>query len=257
MISCKLQGGLGNQMFQIATAHALALRNDDKSCFTLDSCHTPNQGFTASKYKDNVLSKVLNVPNFVPSKTYLENGFSYSEIPYGENLMLYGYFQSWKYFKDCKDIIVKLFQMDTTNAKPYIDKVKKDWAGRTITSLHIRRGDYLSKQAYHKPCTIKYYLDAMETITNSTIIVISDDKEWASENIKGHSVIYSPFTDEVDDLALMSECDNNIIANSSFSWWGAYLNKNPYKKVIAPKEWFGPDGPKDTQDLYPENWYKI
>ena len=102
MISCKLQGGLGNQMFQIATAHALAIRNDDKSCFTIDSCYTPNQGFTASKYKDNVLSKVLNVPNFVPSKTYLENGFSSSEIPYGENLMLYGYFQSWKYFKDCK-----------------------------------------------------------------------------------------------------------------------------------------------------------
>jgi hypothetical protein len=97
----------------------------------------------------------------------------------------------------------------------------------------------------------------MNLIGDSTFIFISDDINWVKENFKGDNIIYSPFKSDIDDLTLMVKCDNNIIANSSFSWWGAYLNKNENKKIIAPKEWFGPNGPKDTQDIIPENWLKI
>jgi hypothetical protein len=93
-----------------------------------------------------------------------------------------------------------------------------------------------------------------EKIGDFTPIFISDDKEWCKENFNG---IVSPFDDEIDDLILMMNCDNNIIANSSFSWWGAYLNQNPNKVVIGPKKWFGPYGPQDQDDIIPPNWIKI
>ena len=80
---------------------------------------------------------------------------------------------------------------------------------------------------------------------------------WVKENFIGDNFFYSQYDNEILDLSLMSICDNNIISNSSFSWWGAYLNKNKNKTVIAPNQWFGPNGPKDTQDIIPENWIKL
>jgi hypothetical protein len=97
----------------------------------------------------------------------------------------------------------------------------------------------------------------MELIGDSIFVFISDDINWVKEHFKGDNIVYSPFKTDIDDLILMSKCDNNIIANSSFSWWGAYLNKNEDKKVVAPIEWFGVNGPKDIQDIIPKNWIKI
>jgi hypothetical protein len=88
-------------------------------------------------------------------------------------------------------------------------------------------------------------------------IFVSDDMNWVKENFKGNNIFYSDNSEEILDLTLMSICDNNIIANSSFSWWGAFLNENPNKKVIAPSKWFGPEGPSDTQDIYPTEWITI
>ena len=258
MISCNLQGGLGNQLFEIAAAHSLALRNGDISGFDLDACHTPLQGFTSNKYKDSILSKVLNTPHNA-NEIYHEPDFNHIEIPYEENLKLIGGFQSEKYFEDYKEQIIDLFPINNENVKDFIGEIKKKEL--PITSLHVRRGDYLYLPNQFKPCTTEYYINAItfliDIIGISNIIVISDDINWCKENIMGDNIIYSPFVDELDDLALMSECDNNIISNSSFAWWGAYLNKNPNKKVIAPKEWFGSDGPRNEQDLVPESWVKI
>lgn len=95
----------------------------------------------------------------------------------------------------------------------------------------------------------------MSFFNDSNFIFVSDDMNWVRDNFKGDNIWYSPFN-EIGDLQLMILSDNNIIANSSFSWWGAYLNKNT-KKNISPKIWFGPDGPKEIQDIIPEHWVKL
>jgi len=257
MITSRLMGGLGNQMFQIAAAHALARRNGDTAVFDLNSCYTPKQGNVASTYMDNVLSRVGRGV-VVPKNRYTEPKFSYSEIPYSEDTILDGHFQSEKYFEDYSEEIIKLFNIDLKD----IFKLSyhfEAWgtSSKPTTSIHIRRGDYLQLPNYYKMLGADYYKEAMDLIGDSHFIFISDDIEWVKENFVGDGFIYSPFTSEVLDLTLMTMCDNNIISNSSFSWWGAYLNGNPDKKIIAPNEWFGRDGHNDTDDIIPASWTKI
>lgn len=254
MVSCKLQGGLGNQLFQIAATHALALRNNDVSGFNLNDCHTPLQGSPSNKYKNNILKDVNHINSYNFRNIYFEPTFSYQEIPYSKDLILQGYFQSEKYFSDYKDEILKLFtsNLNKNSIKSFIGETEKQ-----ITSVHIRRGDYLKNEKFHKICSIDYYHSSIDLIGDGIFIFFSDDINWVKKNFKGENFLFSPFTEEIDDLILMSECNNNIIANSSFSWWGAYLNQNKNKKVIAPKEWFGINGPKDTQDIIPKNWIKF
>jgi hypothetical protein len=246
MISCKLQGGLGNQMFQISTATALALRNNDMSCFNFNQCHTPLQGNPSNLYKESIFKNICNRPFFIHDKIYNEPKFSFSEIPYSKNLLLNGYFQSEKYFSDFKDEIINMFSLSNDVTLPT----------NNLTSVHIRRGDYLKLQPYHSICDINYYKNSMNII-GGNFLFFSDDIEWVKNNFKGSNIFYSENNDEVLDLSLMSLCDNNIIANSSFSWWGAFLNKNKDKKVISPSSWFGDTGPKDTQDITPQNWLKL
>jgi len=257
MITSRLMGGLGNQMFQIAAAHALALRNGDTSTFDLSSCFTPNQGNSAPAYEDNVLSRI-NKSTMIPKNRYIEPKFGYSEIPYSENMIIDGYFQSERYFKDYEKEIINLFKIDLKD----IFKISYHFdawgvTSKPTTSIHIRRGDYLKNQGYYKMLDVDYYKKAMELIGDSNFIFVSDDIEWVKENFVGEDFIYSPFKGEVLDLTLMTMCDNNIISNSSFSWWGAYLNPTVDKKVVAPKEWFGAHGHKDTDDTIPNNWIKI
>ena len=105
-------------------------------------------------------------------------------------------------------------------------------------------------------CTLEYYNKAMDIIGGGNFIVVSDDIDWCMKNIKGENIHYSPFTDELDDLLLISSCKNKIIANSSFSWWSSYLSNNK-GAIIAPKTWFGVSGPKEQYDIIPEDWIKI
>jgi hypothetical protein len=252
MIGCRLQGGLGNQMFQIAAAHALALRNNDISGFDFETCFTPLQGNPSNKYKDNVLSKVNNVSGYKFRVDYYEPHFSYQELPYTTNLLLNGHFQSEKYFLDFKNEIIDLFTLnDNEIVNNFMSENKL--VGNT-TSVHVRRGDYIKNQSYHPVCSVEYYQKAIKEIGNSNFIFISDDIGWVKDNFKGDKIYYFESNDEISDLTLMTKVNNNIIANSSFSWWGAYLNKNENKRVIAPKQWFGVMGHKDTQDIIPESW---
>jgi hypothetical protein len=266
MVLAKLMGGLGNQMFQIAAAHALALRNGDESKFDLGQCYTPAQGNKASKYRTNIFKKISDVGisvNYMNKlmyddldKIYKEVGFSYNEIPYTKDMFLIGYFQSEKYFLDFKGEIIDLFEIPNKElVNGFLEPLLA--IGKPITSVHIRRGDYLKHPDFHPVCSIEYYKKAMNEVGDSTFIFQSDDMLWVTENFKGANIIYSPFNDEISDLTLMTMVHNNIIANSSFSWWGAYLNQNKEKKVIAPSQWFGPMGPKDTQDLIPKDWVVI
>jgi hypothetical protein len=255
MVSCKLQGGLGNQMFQISAAYALALRNNDICGFDFNNCYTPLQGNPSSKYKNSVFSKISEINNHKFSSYYTEPKFSYTELKYIKDLMLNGYFQSEKYFIDYKDNIKNLFIIDKTNSRFFLNSIKKD--NIQITSIHIRRGDYVNLSHMHSLCSLEYYKEAIKHIDNSIFVIVSDDLEWVKKNIYGEMIYYSPFDNELDDFSLMTCCDNNIISNSTFSWWGAYLNKKENKIIIAPKQWFGPSGPKDTEHLIPKEWVII
>ena len=126
-------------------------------------------------------------------------------------------------------------------------------------SIHVRRGDYLNLSEHHPLCDIEYYKDAMEHMPNDTVyLVFSDDISWCKENFLGDNYIFIEDNSDIFDLYLMSLCHNNIIANSSYSWWGAWLNNNKNKIVVSPKMWFGPAKVGlDTKDVHCKNWIKI
>lgn len=259
MITCKLQGGIGNQMFQIATTYSLALKNNDKAVFNFNDCYTPNQGFSASKYKNSLFKNIEEITNYDGFlHHYNEPKFSFNKIPYINNLILEGYYQTSLYFKEHKKEIIDLFFINPVDIN-YIKERYNDIDFNNTVSVHVRRGDYLKFPDFHIGCTLDYYKEAINYFNNKNFIFVSDDIEWCKENFKGENYYFSDLNNEILDLTLMTICEHNIIANSSFSWWGAYLNKNENKKVIAPKTWFGnnPNAPKDTQDVYCENWIKI
>ena len=261
MVTCKLQGGLGNQMFQIAATYALSLRYKGEYFVNLKDCYTPNQGNVSINYKNSIFRKVNHYENIENYPTYLEPNFSYGELPWNKKLFLIGSFQSEKYFIDYKQEIIDLFQLPDESKQKVIEYLSKIGVNphRKLTSIHIRRGDYLKFSEFHTLCSIDYYNEAISIIKNqedSDFIFISDDIEWVKENFKDCGYFYSDLNDDILDLTLQTICDNNIIANSSFSWWGAWLNQSENKKVIAPKEWFGPSGHNDTQDIIPNSWIK-
>jgi hypothetical protein len=257
MITAKLQGGLGNQMFQIAAAFSLSLEADTDCYFDFNNCNTPNQGFDSKKYSNNLFSKIQNKTiNFEEYPQYTEPKFSYEKIPSEKKLCLNGYFQSEKYFLQNKSHILNLFNFDDKifdSAELFFkNKLKKN-----ITTIHVRRGDYLEKLHYHSVCPLDFYYSAMKKLPNNDFIIISDDIEWCKKNMQVENVTFSESNSEIFDLHLMLLSDNIIMSNSTFSWWGSWLNNKKNKVVICPRVWFGEHGPKDIHDLIPLNWIMV
>jgi hypothetical protein len=237
MISFKELGNLGrigNQLFQAGTTIALALRNNDQYIF-------PNWDYAQYCNVTNCFSNNIQI-----TKTYSEPYFQYCQIPYQQNLNLNGFFQSEKYFSDYKEVIRELL-----TPKNNIDIQYNN------TAIHVRRGDYVNLIKEYVQLDMSYYKKAMSMIRTEYYTIFSDDIEWCKANFTDNNIIFSENKTPVEDLALMSKCGNNIIANSSFSWWGAYLNTLPSKMVIAPAKWFGPALNHNTKDLLPDNWIKI
>ena len=171
------------------------------------------------------------------------------------NVHLYGYYQSSLYFEEYKEYIVNLFKNKELFKKAkdcFNDLIKGET--KEIVSIHVRRGDYVNSKS-HIVQPLDYYKKAMDFFPNCTFVVFTNDKKWVLENFY-KNIIISDF-DEITELYMMSLCDHNIIANSSFSWWGAYLNDKPEKKVIAPKQWFGSKGPKEWDTIYDKDWIVI
>ena len=263
MVTVDLIGGLGNQMFQISAAYNLAKNNNDVPIFNFDKGITTLQGYTSSKYVSNIFSKFKQSNDIKSSYIYKEKKFSYDKIPYISEVRLQGYFQSEKYFIENKEDVCDKFISGLSVDIERCDKVNKFIkeinSDLPLVSVHIRRGDYLNYPLIHSECSLQYYKESLnllkEKIGDFTPIFVSDDKKWCLENFKDS--IVSPFNDEIEDFILMTKCNHNIIANSTFSWWSAYLNQNQNKIVIAPLKWFGPNGHKDQQDIIPNNWIKI
>ena len=272
MIIIQLTGGLGNQLFQYAIGKKLAIQNNtelklDTNFFKTYKWHeyslTP---FNIQTKYISILNKFLIQKGII--KTYSENSFdcdiSVLEIP--NNTYLKGYFQSYKYFNDLRDELLKDF---TIKAEPseknklYLNEI----TNCNSISLHIRRGNYINIEhvnKHHGVCSIDYYKKAIEIITNKIsdplFFVFSDDIQWAKNNLTFiKNIKYVEINDaktDYEDLRLMANCRHQIIANSTFSWWGAWLNKNINKIVIAPQKWIN-DSSINTNDLIPNNWIRI
>lgn len=228
------QGRLGNQLWQMATTMCLAINHNDHYVFPI----WPYEPFF------NLHGCFVNNPGF--SATYTEPFFHYAPIPWQPGLNLSGYFQSYKYMVGMERFIIDRFTpIHQVEEKP------------NATSIHIRRGDYVNLKEFHTNLDMNYFNKAMSLCNTEKYYVFSDDIGWCRQQFVGPQFEFVEGNHETMDLAIMAKCANNIIANSSFSFWGAYLNQNPNKKVIAPLNWFGPKLPHDTKDLLPPDWIRI
>lgn len=242
MVTTTLIGRLGNQMFEIAAAYAHSIRTG-----TNFYCPKKSQ---APKIWPTYFNHLPALPaNVSALHVYKEKSHSFSEIPIElNNVRLEGYWQSEKYFMGYRQKIIDLF------ALPW--ECKKGWV-----SIHVRRTDYLQFSNQFPVITKEYILTAIEHLSKHgqyQFMFFSDDIKWCREIFGAFPVHFSDGGQPLNELASMSCCEHNIIANSSFSWWAAWLNQNPEKIIIAPKTWFGPGNAHlDTKDLCPDKWIRL
>ena len=258
MISSRLYGGLGNYMFQIAAAEAHAVSNGSESIFCYNNARQVHGHITS--YSNNIFSKLKIDCSPHYASLYKEPHFHYSQIPSGKSILLDGYFQSEKYFIDFREWILDIFE-PTLEVKKYIEEKYNNILNSNSCSIHVRRGDFAKLSQFHPVLEKNYYMQSiirMNSINRDTkFIIFSDDIEWCKSNFQGDIFTFIEGERDYIDLYLMSMCQNNIIANSSFSWWAAWLNNNKDKKIIAPKKWFGPALSHDISDLIPNEWSVI
>lgn len=256
MIIANLKGGLGNQLFQIAAGYALAKRVGTDFAINYDFNHNCIQGFKPTKYKDN-LYKNIPATNHVPRHVYAEPHFHYSEIPHHDDVVIDGYFQSLKYFENCIEDILNLFEFPETCYKKQ-ERVKSI-VGEDAVGVHIRRGDYKKYSNIHHLQPREYYETAIDALQCKYLLVATDDWQtfYEEQLLKkyedSHTILSTGGCTEIDDLFLLSQCSSVVISNSTLAWWGAFLGKQN-KKVFAPAKWFGQDGPQDYHDIFCTNW---
>lgn len=262
MIITKLQGGLANQLFQWAYGESLSLKYNtplyiDNSFYMGHQFGNVKRDFSLSKFPNldyTIMPNERNISLWSNEKekvriTNLTDDFNFKELNYDETSHYYlnGYWQSEKYFVEFGDRIKE-------KLKPNIDiNIENE-----SISLHIRRTDYVTSNGYHPVQSIDFYKNAIDIIGDyNKLYIFSDDIKWCKENLRFDNMVFVEGNEDVVDLWSMSLCDNNVIANSSFSWWGAWLNNNKDKKVIAPSNWFGEKANLNESDIIPENWIKI
>lgn len=286
MITVYLQGGLGNQLFQIFACISYALKYNFEFKLPLYNQNEKDAkgpaGHSRPTYwnslfvnlknhvlDNNLLYKKLLGDTFSRLPQLREKDFCYNEIPkINASFMLFGYFQSYKYFQDNFDKISEIIKIE--RFKNIILEKNKDLFIYETISMHFRLGDYKNLSA-HNIMPINYYIDALSEIikkTNKndfTVVFFCEDEDIEHVEKKINQIKQTHTNcvfkrgkgEDWEELILMSLCNHNIIANSSFSWWGAYLNKNPDKVVCRPKNWFSENYSKNTSDLCPNNWIKI
>lgn len=292
MIVVQLIGGLGNQMFQYALGRSLAIKRNvplklDASWFeNIENVNT-NREYELKNYP--IAAQIVDTskmkigeeyasPRRLPFRGFFaKNPLSvYSEpsaafhkevLQLPDNSYLVGYWQNENYFKEIRQTIL-LKEFKPNKLSTYSQKTAEQIKKQPSVSLHIRRGDYANNpqtNKFHGLTPVAYYTKALGYIQNKCpdlqIFVFSDDISWCKANL--------PFTKEAtfvngnkperscEDMYLMKLCDHNIIANSSFSWWGAWLNENPHKIVVAPKTWFQDRKANQKADIVPRDWVRV
>lgn len=289
MITVRLSGGMGNQMFQYACARALAIRNNTDVC--LDTTYlldrTPRfflqPNFVFREYDLGIFAikakeiRRTQTPLWFLGKTGLfidvlyrrmckprgtESIFEFDEkvTHLKDGSYLSGLWQSEKYFKEYADIIRK----DFTMVCPIGEKTKElasDIQKENTLCVHVRRGDFL-KHTIHNTTGADYFIEGVKTVGSKTkidtVYVFSDDLDWCKENLSFTypTIFVGPQYEGIrgrEHFYLMRQCKHFVIANSTFSWWAAWLSENPDKIVVAPQKWFG-DSSINTKDIYPSEW---
>jgi hypothetical protein len=270
MISIFLQAGLGNQFFQLFAAISYAIDNQETLIIPRfkwdEDQRAPYWDSVFKRLKDAVDPKLK--PNSMPR--LCEEGFHYTPLPKKPGVILFGYFQSYKYFDRNSESIIKRLSL---RLEQQMIKTKYMTLAQSI-SLHFRIGDYMNSQLHHPLMKDEYYVESIKKI-----MTLTKKTDWdiiyfceAKDNLPVRQRLYKikkcfpelsfhKASDEMLDweqLLLMSCSDHNIIANSTFSWWGAYLNPNPDKIVCYPSTWFGSaNSDMETKDLCPLSWVKI
>ena len=250
-------GHLGNQMFQYAAIKGIASKYEYEWCI-------PPLEIVGSQYKtlSNIHNcfKLQSCKNFNILKTssVFESSFSFDKELFdscSDNVNLYGYFQSEKYFKHIEDEVRKDFTFKDYIQVPTKKQFEEVFGDEDVISLHVRRGDYVNSKEHPTP-SLEYYYKALEQLDSElSVMVFSDDIEWCKEQtiFSDDRFVFSEDNIAGVDLYLQSLCKYHIIANSSFSWWGSWLADS--KKTIAPQKWFGGNCSKnETKDLYLKEW---
>ncbi len=291
MIVVNIIGGLGNQMFQYAFAYTLSKKNKTQlkldisgfesydlrqyllDLFCINGEIATYEEINQLKYKKESLfakffRKLTRQPKPFSNAYYKESAFQLDKplTDRIENVYFEGYWQSEKYFQSYRNDLLKFFTLRNPIHAKSKQYQKKILASRSV-SLHIRRGDYVSNahtNSVHGTCKLSYYQKAIsyleDRVKKPHFFIFSDDLTWAKQNLD--FIKYGTFIEleqnipDHEEMYLMSQCQHNIIANSSFSWWGAWLNQNEDKNVVAPLRWFT-DATINTDDLIPEAWTRI
>lgn len=299
MIISKLSGGLGNQLFQYAIGRALAIKKHtrlllDDSFYASESNKKLQRTLLLKKFNVKYeiatlddINKVLYTKNYIRAfkrhilrkKTpyFLENKICEKEMYFdsnihkcNKNVYLEGYWPNENYFIEIREILlaeIKLLQQYVSNE--YLSVKKNIENSANTISIHIRRGDYVNDGTYQifGLCTLEYYYNAISYITqhieNPNFHIFTDDVFWVEENFKTKfplKIISSPLLNDYEELEIMSLCKHNIIANSTFSWWGAWLNENPTKIVIAPQKWYNDENFQyfyENSNFVPASWIRL
>lgn len=293
MITVEIKGGIGNQLFQYAFARSLAIELNDeieldkswyywnsllkkntKRSFVLNSLNTRNVNITQKRLRYAFARtinkfKVVDFPfTFNKTRYIVEQKFGYDPNVYKadyENKYFIGFWQSYKYFSNIRRILLSEIKPNFVLSPDSISLIKSARSTDSI-AVHFRRGDYLinsKTRKFHGICSLDYYKNALDFISknirNPLFFVFSDDIKWVKGNFHFNSAtIYIDSNYKVSDLEslwIMKNCKHFVIANSTFSWWGAWLSTNDHKIVVAPKKWFNND--VDTSDLIPKDWIRI
>ncbi len=295
MIVVRLMGGLGNQMFQYALGRRLACEQKvplklDLSWFEankttaiemprdfaldgwqIEAAIATSEDLAQFQMKRSVETRLRCFFSFITkksSKILFERGFAFDEgvLRARAPVFLEGYWQSEKYFRSIETILRNDFSLSTplcVHSIPLLERIGQC----TAVSVHVRRGDYISNSstnAYHGACSIEYYRKAAgliaERVASPHFFVFSDEPGWAKKNLTfSWPVTYVEHEESCSDhqdIWIMSRCSHHIIANSSFSWWGAWLSSFKKKVVVAPRRWFRKSS-IDTSDLIPPEWLRV
>jgi glycosyltransferase involved in cell wall biosynthesis len=255
----KLTGQLGNQMFIIAATTSLAL--DHGAIPVFPSLAADKWNHLPLNFEPVFHRLDTSIPNSHKITVYQEPSFTYQEIPFTKDMQLQGYFQSEKYFRNHKKIITDLFA-PTPEISQYLNtKYAHILSHPNTVAVHIRSyRRFDPEQKTYIQCGKDYCKKAMELFpTESLFVVFSDDMRFCKRELRklSRNMVFIEGEPFYHDLYLMSMCKHNIISNSSFSWWGAYLNQNPDKKVVAPTKWFADGSGLSEKDLIPEGWITI